>query len=487
MKRITPLIILSALVWGATTTTPAQAQDPAQLLQYPVQGVGVSEAQLERHDDRMDVELRVDLRNFELKGNRAVLLTPGIVKGRDTLALHSVGIYSRQRYYYYIRNGNSLLTGPTEEAYRDAQKPSEVLFRETVPYAEWMNGSSLVLMRRDYGCCSALIDRQTGGPLAGYEFRVVPYEPEFRYVRPVAAERKTYSLSGRAYVDFPVNRTEVFPDYRRNRQELAKIIATIDSVRNDKDITVTSLSIKGFASPEGSYSNNERLARGRTEALRQYVQRLYHFEPGFIRTDYEPEDWAGLREYVASSGLMHRDEILFIIDDPMLDPDIKDKRIQARYGDEYRFLLENIYPGLRHSDYRIEYSVRGYSDIEEIRRIMAEAPQKLSLNEMYLLAGSLEPGSDRYNEVFETAVRLFPSDETANLNAANSAMQRGDLVSASRYLERAGNSPEALYAKGIFSALQGNYPQALELVNQAAAKGLAGAAAMADHLQEVME
>ena len=65
---------------------------------------------------------------------------------------------------------------------------------------------------------------------------------------------------------------------------MAKIRQTIDVVRNDADTRITALSIKGYASPEGSYSNNVRLAKGRTETLKNYVQSLYAFEPGLRRT-----------------------------------------------------------------------------------------------------------------------------------------------------------------------------------------------------------
>mgnify|MGYP000703662735 FL=1 len=77
---------------------------------------------------------------------------------------------------------------------------------------------------------------------------------------------------------------------------------------------------------------------------------------------------------------------------------------------------------------------------------MQTQPQKLSLNEFYLVAQTYEPGSVEFNDVFETAVRMYPNDEIANLNAANSAMQRKDVENAKRYLQKGGDSPEALYA-----------------------------------------
>ena len=125
---------------------------------------------------------------------------------------------------------------------------------------------------------------------------------------------------------------------------------------------------------------------------------------------------------------------------------------QVGYPEEYRFLLDNVYPGLRHSDYAVEYVIRSYADVAEIRELIKTTPQKLSLHEMFVLAQSLEPGSDEYREVFEVAVRMYPEDPVANLNAANIALGRDELDRAEVYLAKAGDAPEAVYARGILAA-----------------------------------
>lgn len=38
--------------------------------------------------------------------------------------------------------------------------------------------------------------------------------------------------------------------------------------------------------------------------------------------------------------------------------------------------------------------------------------------------------------LFETAVRMYPDSEIANMNAATAALSRNDLISAERYLKR---------------------------------------------------
>lgn len=81
-------------------------------------------------------------------------------------------------------------------------------------------------------------------------------------------------------------------------------------------------------------------------------------------------------------------------------------------------------------------------------------PQQLSLQEMFLVAQTYEPGSPEFNEVFDIAVRLFPDDETANLNAACTDLQKGDLTSAEKHLAKAGNSKEAERVRDVFKQIK---------------------------------
>lgn len=469
MKKI--LYILTALLATGTLTQ-------AQNRQTIVDGVSVDELTMEHDGGYMTVDMKLDLAELAVNGNRAVLLTPRLVNGADSIDLSSVGIYGRRRYYYYLRNEDGMLTGDDEMTYMASEKPDVIAYKNITPYAAWMNGAVLSLHRSDYGCCNTLIAEEDG--MLG---KYAVFSPNWLYVRPQAESVKVRSLEGSAFIDFPVDKTVIYPDYRRNAAELGKIQATIDSVRGDRDITITQVWLKGFASPEASYRHNTNLAIGRTAALKKHIEQLYSFADSIVRTEYEPEDWDGLRRYVEKSDLAHRTEILSLIDSDM-NPDAKEAKIKSTYPEEYRFLLRNCYPALRHTDYRIAYNIRTYSDAAEIIRIMGESPQKLSLNELYLAAGEYEPGSDEWCEVFETAVRMYPDDETANLNAANVAMSRGDLKRAGQYLSKAGDRGEALYAKGVLAALSKENDRAALLFREALNAGVTEAE---DALRQVTE
>ena len=335
-----------------------------------------------------------------------------------------------------------------------------------------MDQSQLRRVSRTDGCCGSPTTPETTADIAAIDFKPKVYEPAIVYVTPAREMVKTREIHGSAFIDFPVNSTRILEDYRDNSRELSAIRATIDAVRSDKDVTITSLYIKGFASPEGRYAANEQLARGRTEALASYVRDLYNFPPSVMHTSWKAEDWSGLIRWVENHDISNKEAIMSLISDNAIDPDRRDQLLKKRYPAQYAMLLRDVYPSLRHSDYTVNYTVRDYATVEEIAAVMATAPQKLSLDELFRLARSYDSNTPEFMEVMEVAVRMYPDSETANLNAALTAASRGETDKARRYLARAGKSPNALYAAGVTEARDGNIDAAIALFSQAEAAGV---------------
>lgn len=464
----------------------AKAQTPSQTI---VPGVSFSDLKMEHSGKHMTVDVKLDLKELAVEGNRAVLLIPRLVNGSDSLDLPAIGVYGRRRYYYYLRNnGEQMLSGKDEASYKASEKPNGIDYHDLFTYADWMNSAKLSLHRYDYGCCNTLLAEHSGIFGEHTEVEPVPaakvsFFPTLIYVQPKGNAKAIRSLEGSAFIDFPVNQTVIYPDYRRNTAELAKIQATIDSVQSDRDVIIKQVWLKGYASPESPYAHNRQLAIGRTAALKNYIGQLYHFADSILVTDYEPEDWAGLKQRVDKSNINHREAILALIDSDM-DPDAKEAKIKRTYPEEYRFMLQHFYPALRHTDYRIDYSIRTFSNVADIKRIRMTQPQKLSLNEFYLLAQEYEPGTDEFTDVFETAVQMYPNDEAANLNAANAAMRRGDNARAERYLAKAGDSPEAVYARGALAIRMNDIETAKKYLTDAAALGLEQANKTLEELEQ---
>ena len=468
MRRVLAIIMMTVMTFACTR---AYAQG--------VDGVTIERYTMERRGDSLHLDIRFNTSGLDISTREVAVIAPALVKNEESMSLRKCGIYGRMRDIYYVRNEHMAPTSDDDINYRERKVAENIDYHFSVPYTEWMNRSSLIVCHKGYGCCGKELWSDVDTLVASFPRDI--YIPRLIYIRPDVEVVKTRALQGSAYIDFPVSRTEINPTYHNNAYELRKITGTIDSVKKDRDITITALSIKGFASPESSYKNNTRLAKGRTEALKQYVENMYHFDANFIATSYEPENWDGLEAYVESSAIAHRDDILSAIRSDR-EPDNKEWYIKNTWPEDYKYLLDNCYPMLRRSDYRIEYEIRSYTQPDEIEAVMFTAPQKLSLDEFYVLAETYEPGSEIFNEIWEIAIRMYPYDEIANLNAANAAMSSGEYSRAERYLERAGYGAEAIYARGVLEVMRENFDAAEPLLVQAEQMGIIEAREVLDNM-----
>ena len=402
---------------------------------------------IERSGDYLLVDLTLNLSDLEIRSNRSVTYTPVIQRGDSLRRLPALIVNGRNRQILYERTGRNPIDDGEFAIRRKNGAEQRFDYRTRVPYARWMGKSEMAMVTDECGCGWDALGSERG-TLFPIRLDRTP-RPVMAYIAP-PAEVKNRAKEGSAFLDFPVNRTEIHPDYRQNSRELAAICETVESVRDDKYATITAISIKGYASPEGSYANNERLAKGRSEALLAYVKGRYDLAGVATEASYEPEDWAGLEDRVERSALPAKEELLSVIRDASItDPDRREAKLKTIDGGEpYRYLLNEIYPALRHSDYRVSYTISPI-DVEEAKELIYKDPKQLSLEEMFRVAQTYETGSPEFKEVFEIAVRMYPDDPVSNLNAANSALLNGDAATARRYLAKAQEGPERRLAEGV--------------------------------------
>ena len=472
MKHIYNYIVALVLACGAHVASAQQILGG---------DASISNVKIGKVEDRIFVSMDITpAGKWNVKSDRAIVLTPVVEKEGSGISLPEVRILGRNQYLRHLRHASDNTFG--NQVYQ-ASKAQVIHYEVSVPYEEWMDNSGLILNEDLCGCCRILLANGKH-QLERYETPV--FRPVFAYAVPKAEAVKARSESGQAYVTFHVSKTNIDDTYLNNRKELQKILNTIALVSEDKDVTITGMQLKGYASPEGRYQDNERLAKGRTEAVADYIRKLSGGADYSITTTYEAENWEGLKDFLSHSDLPEKKALLAIIDSPAFadNPDGREWKIKSAYPDAYRSLLTSCYPFLRRTDYRVEYTVRPFN-LEEAKELIGSHPQKLSLQEMYSVAQTYEPGSDAYNDVFDTAVRMFPEDETANLNAANSALQRGDTLLAGKYLAKAGDSGEATVARGILAILEGDAETAMALMRKAQAMGVEAAVSNLEQIQAI--
>ena len=150
----------------------------------------------------------------------------------------------------------------------------------------------------------------------------------------------------------------------------------------------------------------------------------------------------------------YRDDLLAVIDQD-IDLDVKEQKLkQVGGGEPYKWLLQHVYPGLRHTDYIVEYVVRSYP-VSKSRKLIYTHPEALSLQEMYMVAQSYEKGTDDWLDALMIAAKQYPDEPTANLNAACACVEMKRLSDAKRFLANAGNSQQALYLANVIKAMEG--------------------------------
>jgi len=477
---------------------------------------------MERIGDELTVKMDVNIMPTEDKG--AVSFIPVVYKDSVEFMLRPIGLYSRNSFYTYarrVRSSDPFVNDPYSFYVKNA--PELIHYEDSAPFMPWMDGASLRIDIWHYGCCGRTsAPRKEGDALTTFvmlheadeytaedvelvseeedvevdtgldddtgadEELVQVYVPYFIYVQPPSeAVVKERAISGEAYVVFKSGATDVDAGYRDNEAELQKIRATIDSVKVDPDITITSIVLRGYSSPDGAFSVNQDLSAKRVEAIRAYVEALFELPEDMWHAEAAGENWEGFRAAVEASSLPNRAKILDLIDSD-LDPDRKEYKI-SKFSRDYKTIFNEIYPMLRRTDYKVMYTIRSYTSVEEVRQILETKPWNLSLKEFFLAAEGLEPGTPEFNKVFAIAARVFPEDPVAQINAANSAMAMGDLDSAAVLLERAGDSPEARYAKGVLAALNEDWETAAKYFSSAELSGLDSASEALGVVQKILE
>ena len=464
---------------------------PAIMGQTASDGVKVICNDVVQKGDSVYIDAVVTVSGDAVKSRSYLELTPVLESASQKEGLPSILVNGRIRQKVYNREValDNLNDVPHYTILKANKEDQVVSYKTAVPFEDWMKDARVVLDPNLCGCGK----EEAGSPLLiADKIRRRPdkrYEvqPTFSYITPMAETEKHRAEVGTAFLDFQVGKYQILPDFRNNAVELAKINNTIRTVTEDKNVKPTGIVLKGYASPGGSYASNKKLADNRVKALRDYIRQKNDFKADFFTMSSEPEDWAGFKEKVeADPNVPNRSEVLAIIDSSD-DPDRKEAKLRALGGGAaFRYVLKDIFPSLRRSEYKIDYTVREFT-VDEGREIIKTRPQQLSLGEMFAVANSYEIGSDEYNNVFDIAVRMFPNDPVANLNAANIAMGKGDYASAKNYLAKAGNAPEAVHAKGVLSMLTGDLTEAESLLKQAQDMGVKAAAINLEELRKKIE
>ncbi len=242
-------------------------------------------------------------------------------------------------------------------------------------------------------------------------------------------------------------------------RDFAKILKEISA---QQQMQLRNIEVSAYASPEGRYDFNERLAEQRQNTSSAYVRdqlRDNNLQTN-VDTHYTAEDWEGFQQLVAESNIQDKEVILRVLS-MYKDPVEREQQIR-NMSVVYEELADAVLPELRRARLIANYEVIGRSDTEIVEQYNTDA-SKLGIEEL-LYGAALQRTDELQRQWYERATQLYPTDARAYNNLAKLAMRAGDTATAESYLYKARqldpNSPEAATNLALIALANGKLDDA---------------------------
>lgn len=272
--------------------------------------------------------------------------------------------------------------------------------------------------------------------------------------------------------------------------DMKALIDVIQKANKDKKRQISKVEISGYASPEGGYELNDRLATNRETNTEKYIRGKVNGNQTRYISSTTAEDWQGFRTEVEQSDIQDKELVLRVLE-MYSDPEEREQQIR-NLAKVYEDLAQNILPKLRRSRIVVTTAVTGKSD-EQLLQEANEKPETLDVEEL-LYAASVAPTKDEqialykkvielhndyraYNNLgmiayeqnkldeaeqyFAKALELAPSNPDVNYNAGLCDLAKGDIANAEKHLGKAGGTHGDLEgALGTLYTMKGDYNKA---------------------------
>ena len=231
-----------------------------------------------------------------------------------------------------------------------------------------------------------------------------------------------------ANVKFLINQANLRSNELKNNS-VREFVSMLKRINSDREgLAIKNVEVKAYASPEGGFSFNDKLANKRQNVSEGYVKQ--QLKGTKLKTDidahYTAQDWDGFMKLVQASKIQDKDVILRVLS-MYKDPQEREKQIR-NMSEGFRELADGILPELRRSRLIINYQTIGRSD-DQIQQQYAADPTKLSLEEL-LYAASLTNDKNAKKAIYKKTTELYDRDYRAYNNLAALALNDGDAQTA---------------------------------------------------------
>ena len=247
-------------------------------------------------------------------------------------------------------------------------------------------------------------------------------------------------------------------------QEFVRMLERINADR--EGLRLDHVEVSAYASPDGGFSINDKLANERQKVSEQYVNEELK-KTGLdaaVDAKYTAQDWEGFQELVKASDIQDKDVILRVLS-MYKDPQEREQQIK-NISAAFRELADGILPQLRRARLTINYETVGRSDEQILQQIKDDATQ-LSIEEL-LYGAALKDDLNAQEDIYKLATEIYPRDARAFNNLAAIQYARGNYDAARQYIQKAqalGTAlPEVRANLGMLALKQGDVKAAEQLI-----------------------
>ena len=262
-----------------------------------------------------------------------------------------------------------------------------------------------------------------------------------------------------ANIKFLINQANLRKSELKNNS-VKEFLAMLKKINADREgLNLKNVEVQAYASPDGGYSFNDKLANKRQNTTEGYVKKQVKaakLNTKDIDAHYTAQDWDGFKRLVQASNIQDKDVILRVLE-MYKDPEERERQIR-NMSEGFRELADGILPELRRSRMIINYETIGRSD-EQIKQQYAADPARLSADEL-LYAATLESDPAKKEAIYKKTAELYDKDYRAYNNLAALAFNKGDESTAKQYIEQAkakrADAPEANANLALIDMKHGN-------------------------------
>ena len=281
-----------------------------------------------------------------------------------------------------------------------------------------------------------------------------------------------------ANIKFLIQQAELRKSELQNNsvQEFVNLLKRISGDRDN--LMLSNVEVSAYASPDGGFALNEKLAHKRQQNTEGYVKQQMkqaNMEAD-VEANYTAQDWEGFQQLVQASDIQDKDVILRVLS-MYKDPQEREQQIK-NMSHGFQELADGILPELRRARLTINYETLGRDDEAIFNQIKSD-PSKLSVEELIYAASIAETPAEQ-EAILKTTTRLYPKEARAYNNLAALAYSKGDYEEAQRYLTQAAGTgatcAETKANLGLLALQRGHVKAAENYLGQAGnAQGLAEA------------